>query len=77
MQMGPQSKHFRKSALKRVRTGCGGLIPGVGLGLAIVKELCRVLEGELDFLSREGHGTTFVIQFPIELGKPVSRLRKP
>lgn len=44
----------------------GDDIPGVGLGLAIVKELCRVLEGRIHFESREGHGTTFEIRFPVE-----------
>jgi len=46
----------------------GDDIPGTGLGLAIVKELCRVLHGQIDFVSREGIGTTFVIQFPLVLG---------
>jgi hypothetical protein len=34
----------------------GDDIPGPGLGLAIVKELCRVLDGQIDFVSREGIG---------------------
>ncbi|CAB3776651.1 Sensor histidine kinase RcsC [Paraburkholderia ultramafica] len=42
-------------------------IPGTGLGLAIVKELCRVLNGQIDFVSREGVGTTFEIRFPLVL----------
>ncbi|RKF35679.1 sensor histidine kinase [Paraburkholderia fungorum] len=44
----------------------GDDIPGVGLGLAIVRELCRALEGRIHFESREGHGTTFEIRFPVE-----------
>jgi len=40
-------------------------VPGVGLGLAIVRELCRVLGGTIHFESREGHGTTFEIRFPV------------
>jgi signal transduction histidine kinase len=43
----------------------GDDIPGTGLGLAIVKELCRMLGGEIDFVSREGVGTTFEIRFPL------------
>lgn len=43
----------------------GDDIPGTGLGLAIVKELCRVLNGQIDFASREGVGTTFEIRFPL------------
>jgi signal transduction histidine kinase len=42
-------------------------IPGTGLGLAIVRELCRVLNGQIDFTSREGVGTTFDIRFPLVL----------
>jgi signal transduction histidine kinase len=42
-------------------------IPGTGLGLAIVKELCRVLNGHIDFVSHEGVGTRFEIRFPMVL----------
>ena len=49
----------------------GDDIPGAGLGLAIVRELCRALEGEIHFESREGQGTTFEIRFPLDL-KPIS-----
>jgi signal transduction histidine kinase len=48
----------------------GDDIPGTGLGLAIVKELCRILDGQIDFASREGVGTTFEIQFPLTLAEP-------
>jgi signal transduction histidine kinase len=44
-------------------------IPGTGLGLAIVKELCRALNGQIDFASREGVGTTFEIRFPLVLAE--------
>jgi signal transduction histidine kinase len=43
----------------------GEEIPGTGLGLAIVTELCRVLDGQIEFASREGVGTTFEIRFPL------------
>ena len=45
-------------------------IPGTGLGLAIVKELCRVLNGQIDFASRQGVGTTFEIRFPSMIVEP-------
>ncbi|REE23994.1 hypothetical protein B0G71_7286 [Paraburkholderia sp. BL27I4N3] len=48
----------------------GDEIPGTGLGLAIVKELCRVLNGQIDFVSREGVGTRFEIRFPLVLVEP-------
>lgn len=44
----------------------GDDVPGAGLGLAIVRELCRSLEGEIHFESREGQGTTFEIRFPLD-----------
>jgi len=46
-------------------------IPGVGLGLAIVKELCRVLDGRIHFETRQGHGTTFEIRFPVQAEAPL------
>lgn len=48
----------------------GDDIPGVGLGLAIVKELCRVLDGRIHFESKQGHGTTFEIRFPVQAEAP-------
>jgi signal transduction histidine kinase len=45
-------------------------IPGTGLGLAIVRELCRLLNGQIDFVSREGVGTRFDIRFPLVLEEP-------
>lgn len=48
----------------------GEEIAGTGLGLAIVKELCRMLNGHIDFVSREGVGTTFEIRFPLVLTEP-------
>ena len=48
----------------------GDDIPGTGLGLAIVKELCHVLNGQIDFASREGVGTTLEIRFPLTPALP-------
>lgn len=45
-------------------------IPGTGLGLAIVKELSRVLNGDINFRSTEGIGTTFEIRFPLRPTEP-------
>lgn len=37
---------------------------GTGLGLAITDRLCKMLQGEISFKSKEGEGSTFIIQFP-------------
>ena len=60
--IGPQDKERVFNEFERA---AGGDVPGVGLGLAIVRELCRVLGGTIHFESREGHGTTFEIRFPV------------
>ncbi|MCP5049966.1 MAG: response regulator, partial [bacterium] len=38
---------------------------GSGIGLALVKELVRVHCGKIDVYSREGKGTTFIVQLPM------------
>jgi signal transduction histidine kinase len=44
---------------------------GQGLGLAVVKRLVVALNGTITFESKEGKGTTFIIELPLELeGKP-------
>jgi PAS domain S-box-containing protein len=40
-------------------------IQGTGLGLHIVKNYVELLEGSIDFVSRENEGTTFHLEFPI------------
>jgi len=40
---------------------------GSGLGLPIVKQLVKAFEGEIDFTSTEGEGTTFVVGLPFEV----------
>ena len=39
---------------------------GVGAGLTIVKHLTEILGGQVNLHSKEGHGTTFMLEFPIE-----------
>ncbi|NKJ47844.1 histidine kinase [Burkholderia sp. SG-MS1] len=57
----------RERVFKEFERATDDDVPGVGLGLAIVKELCRVLEGDIRFDSREGEGTIFEITFPMRL----------
>lgn len=40
-------------------------IEGSGVGLVITKQLVEMMQGKLDFISAEGAGTTFWIDFPI------------
>ncbi len=47
----------------RGRAAASG-IPGTGLGLAISRELVAAHGGTLEFRSRLGHGSTFVVELP-------------
>lgn len=44
-------------------------IQGTGLGLNIVKKYVDLLNGEIDYLSKENEGTTFILKFPLKLKK--------
>ncbi len=41
-------------------------IPGIGLGLAIVRNFVKLHDGQVEFTSEEGKGTTFVVTLPAQ-----------
>ena len=43
---------------------------GTGLGLAICRELTQMMGGSIDVESREGAGSTFTVELPLEHGAP-------
>ncbi|MDQ0466255.1 signal transduction histidine kinase [Caulobacter ginsengisoli] len=44
---------------EQAETGSARRFGGTGLGLAISRQLARIMGGDLDYASREGHGSTF------------------
>lgn len=57
-QVGLFTEFFRASNAKRAEEH------GTGLGLAVVKDAVTAHGGTIDFTSREGQGTTFVLRLP-------------
>jgi signal transduction histidine kinase/FixJ family two-component response regulator len=43
---------------------------GTGLGLAICRELTQMMGGSINVDTREGHGSTFVVELPLPRGRP-------
>lgn len=55
----------------RVRTRATAAISGTGLGLSLVKSVIEAHQGRVGFQSKEGAGSTFWIEVPLEQDKPV------
>lgn len=52
------------------RASTAGDVPGTGVGLSIASQLARLLDGELEFVSRAGIGSTFTLRLPHEWASP-------
>jgi signal transduction histidine kinase/uncharacterized protein with PQ loop repeat len=44
-----------------------GLYKGLGIGLKIVKEFVNDMDGDLELLSKDGQGSTFIISLPFKI----------
>ncbi len=55
---------FRQASTVSGEDGLTREFSGTGLGLSIVKEITKLLEGEIDFESEVGTGTTFYVVIP-------------
>ncbi|HEX5776768.1 MAG TPA: ATP-binding protein [Caulobacteraceae bacterium] len=50
---------------------------GSGLGLAITEKLARLMDGFIDFSSREGQGSVFWVELPAPVTEPVAGTPEP
>ena len=49
-----------------------GEVEGTGIGLTITKTLVEMMGGSIDFISREGQGSDFWVEFPLADEQPLS-----
>jgi K+-sensing histidine kinase KdpD len=79
---------FRQSVARHGGDNLTREYSGTGLGLSIVRELCKLLGGEIDFVSELGKGSKFFVTLPWSIAehaaaragaapKKTDRLTKP
>ena len=65
------SEEFQKNLFKPFSQeddrGARTQYKGTGLGMAITKEYVHMMGGKIDFESKKGIGTTFIVEIPLEL----------
>ncbi|MCE3297135.1 MAG: sensor signal transduction histidine kinase [Crocinitomicaceae bacterium] len=69
----PEDQHHQLFG-KFFRADNAQTVTGTGLGLHIVKHYLELLEGSIDFESKEGQGTTFFLKLPAH---PKKQIEKP
>ena len=55
------------------RASNAGDIQGTGLGLNIVKSYVELMDGNIEYRSKEGEGTTFTVTLPRETQRNTQR----
>ncbi|MCB9958682.1 MAG: response regulator [Rhodospirillaceae bacterium] len=61
----------------QLRAGGAVALTGSGLGLAICRRLCSMMDGRIDFVSRPGHGTRFLVEVPLPVADAATEVRRP
>lgn len=70
----PKEAHHRLfQRFSQIDSGNSRRYGGSGLGLVISKHLVSMMNGVIDFESRQGHGSTFQVTIPL----PVSKFQEP
>ncbi len=66
------SEEFQKNVFgmfERERTATQSGVQGTGLGLAITKRLVDIMDGKISVQSKEGEGTTFTVEIPLQVAE--------
>ncbi|MBQ8822317.1 MAG: response regulator [Lachnospiraceae bacterium] len=66
------SEEFQKNVFgmfERERTATQSGVQGTGLGLAITKKLVDIMDGKISVQSKEGEGTTFTVEIPLQVAE--------